>query len=119
MSYSPAEEWPCDGCGDLKQRGSLWSFEPPELYCAEPECPVDVQCLRELEATSGLQVAMLTGVLTFAGHSISTELADDLAEVIADVLETTYKAARVSHASIKGHMLRRATEGRRKLWEET
>ena len=105
-----AQELPCDECSAVKSRGGgRWAIDPPEYYCSEPVCPVDVACLRELEALIEVSAHYIAEVLRIHSQPNGTALVDELIDEIACTLEDHFcHGARVGYKAIERAMRRSA-----------
>lgn len=106
--FDEALELCCDGCLDARvPRGyeAYLSDEPPTLQCVAQTCPVDVDCLRRLEAVAELAAAFLAGVLTVDAPAFEL-----FSEGLTDLLEDQYEAARCAHTALKLQIVQKAQE---------
>lgn len=104
----PGYEIPCDTCGEMRDTpvGPV-DIDPPYSVCAAERCPVDVRCLRELEAQEELAREYLSGAMR-ACTVRRPELLEVLSETLAEALSVHYCEARIGYDALLARLTREA-----------
>jgi hypothetical protein len=105
----PGYEIPCDTCGEMRDTtvGPV-DIDPPYSFCAAERCPVDVRCLRELEAQEELAREYLSGAMR-ACTVRRPELLEVLSETLAEALSVHYCEARIGYDALLARLTREAS----------
>lgn len=107
-TMDPGCEIPCDTCGEMRDTpvGPV-DIDPPYSFCGARDCPVDVRCLRELEAQEELAREYLAGAMR-ACTVRKPELLEVLSETLAEALSVHYCEAHVGYDALLERLTREA-----------